>query len=159
MKIITRRAKSEDIDKITKLYFDTVTNVNSKDYSPEEIKVWSGSAHNNNERWERAVNEQYFIVAEMNKEIVGFGSIAENGYLDFMYVHKDHQRKGIALKLLNEIESKASEQKNKEIFAYVSITARPFFEKYGYEHAGYKIVTVKGVDFRDNLMIKKLLQL
>jgi len=151
-----REAKIDDVDDITQLYFGTVTNVNAKDYSPKEIEVWSGTAHNNNDRWERSVNEQYFLIAETDKEMVGFASIAPNGYLDFMYVHKDHQRKGIALKLLNEIESKAIEQKNKEIFAYVSITARPFFEKYGYEHAGYKIIKVKGVDFKDNLMIKKL---
>ncbi|MDZ4711055.1 MAG: GNAT family N-acetyltransferase [bacterium] len=151
-----REAKVDDVEDITQLYYGTVTNVNAKDYSPKEIEVWSGTAHNNNDRWERSVNEQYFLIAEIDKEMVGFSSIAPNGYLDFMYVHKDHQRKGIALMLLNEIESKAIEQKNKEIFAYVLITARPFFEKYGYEHVGYKIITVKGVDFKDNLMIKKL---
>ena len=33
------------------------------------------------------------IVAECGNEIVGFGDIDDTGYLDRLYVHKDHQGK------------------------------------------------------------------
>lgn len=56
------------------------------------------------------------------------------------------------------IEKKAIEQSNVEIWAYVSITANPFFEKNGYVFEGEKIITVQGVDFVDRIMKKKLKQ-
>ena len=43
-------------------------------------------------------------IAEIENELTGFSSIEKNGYLDYMYVHKDHQGKGIAKNLLEEIE-------------------------------------------------------
>lgn len=49
-----------------------------------------------------------------------------------MFTHKDHQRCGIAARLLHKIERKAKEQGNELIYSDVSITAKGFFEKYGY---------------------------
>lgn len=53
-------------------------------------------------------------------------------YLDFMYVHKDFQRQGIAEILLNALEAEAKRRDTKIITSDISKTARPFFEKKGY---------------------------
>ena len=153
--ITIRNAKLSDIDNIISLYQGTVRNVNVKDYSPEQIDVWAGGA-DNRQRWESAINEQYFVQAEIGGELAGFSSIAEDGYLDFMYVHKDFQRCGAATALLHEIERKAIEQNNKEIYSHVSKTAKGFFEKMGYEHIKDLNDPYKGVIFINALMVKKL---
>lgn len=149
-----REASFGDIDSIFSLYRETVRNINARDYSPEQIRVWSDGSGNNT-RLEKAIDEQYFIVAEIDGEIAGFSSIAKDGYLDFMYVHKDHQREGVALALLTEIESKALVQKNAEIYSHVSKTAKGFFEKMGYEHKEDLHDMYKGVLFINALMVKK----
>ena len=154
-KLKIREASESDCEEIGKLYFDTVTAINSKDYTKREIEVWAASGKKY-DIWKKKISEQYFLVAEIDGTIAGIGSIAKDGYLDYMYVHKDHQRKGIASALLKEIEQKANEQKNPEIWAYVSITANPFFEKNGYVFSGEKIITNQGVDFVDRIMKKKL---
>ncbi len=153
--LIIRQATESDSAEIGQLYYDTVRTINAKDYSDKEIEIWSelGKKH---EVWKRKISEQYFLVAVTDNKIVGIASIEENGYLDFMYVHKDYQRMGIAARLLEGIEKKAAEQNNEEIWAYVSITANPFFENNGYVYTGEKIITVQGVDFVDRIMKKKL---
>lgn len=154
-KINIKTADKKDIPEIITLYKETVINVNSKDYPPEHIKVWAEGAENI-ERWEKAIDEQYFILAYIENILAGFGSIAQDGYLDFLYVSKDHQRMGAAKTLLAEIERKAVEQKNKRIYSHVSKTAKGFFEKYGYACEKEIEDHYKGVIFINNLMVKNI---
>lgn len=150
-----RLAERGDISYITRLYGDTVRNVNSVDYSPDEIKVWAEGAENT-ERWQKAIAEQFFILAYIENSLAGFGSIAADGYLDFLYVSKDHQRMGVAKTILDEIEKKAAEQKNNRIYSHVSKTARGFFEKHGYICEREIEDPFKGVIFINALMVKNL---
>lgn len=172
-----RTAVFDDIPAIVEMYRATVYTVNAADYTPAQIKVWADGAVNY-PRWEKAINEQYFVLAEIrntplpsfqtvglkdslpsqggNIHLAGFSSIAKDGYLDFMYVSKDHQRRGVASTLLKEIERKALEQKNAEIYSHVSKTARGFFLKMGYEHKEDIHDLYKGELFINALMVKKL---
>ena len=155
-RILIRRAVENDLPAITDLFRKTIQTINSKDYTKEQVKVWSAGA-DNTKRWSESIEKQYFILAEIVSVVVGFGSITTDGYLDFMYVHKDYQRVGIARALLSEIEKKAVEQKNAEIFSHVSKTAKGFFEKMGY--VCREVVTdkaVNGVMFENNVMVKKI---
>jgi len=156
MDIRIRKALKSDCKEIGNMYFDTVNAINSKDYSKEKIDVWAASGKRY-DMWKKKISEQYFLVAETDNIITGISSIDKSGYLDFMYVHKDYQRMGIAQSLLNEIEKKAYEQKNSEIWAYVSLTADPFFKKNGYIFSGEIIITIKGIEFVDRIMKKKLI--
>ncbi len=171
-----RKAELKDIPAIIKMYQETVRNVNAKDYSHAQIEVWAEGAENK-ARWETAIIEQYFVLAEDNtplpsvktegftdplpsqegnKCLAGFASIAADGYLDFMYVSKDHQRKGIASMLLNETEHKAAEQNNEKIYSHVSKTAKGFFLKRGYKHIKDIEDPYRGELFINALMIKRL---
>jgi putative acetyltransferase len=128
---LTRQASPEDIPQIARLFYDTVTTINSRDYHAEQIQVWVARAQDW-ERWAARMNEQYFLVALHGEMITGICSLAQDGYLDMLYVHRDFQGQGVAGKLLTEIEKEAGRLAIREIYAEVSITARPFFEKRGY---------------------------
>lgn len=160
-KIVIRRAAPEDLAELRELYINTVTTINKKDYTNEQIQAWikpwyENSPTRDGRTFAQKIIEQYFIVAIIEDVIAGFGSIEDNGYLDFMYVHKDHQRKGVALTLLTELERYSNEQNLKEINAIVSHTAKGFFEKHGWEKIREEVVEVRGAVFTDNIMIKKL---
>ncbi len=128
-----RIAVEDDLEEIAILFFDTVTTINANDYNEEEIKLWSTR---DIVFWKRRFSEQYFIVAEEQdnnqKKITGFASLTDRGYIDFMYVHKDYQRRGVALKLLSSLETCAVDNGLREIQSHVSITAKPFFLKHGF---------------------------
>ena len=71
----------------------------------------------------------FSFVAVEDGKIIGFGDIDDDGYLDRLFVHKDHQRREAASALCRELENAASFVR---IPTHASITARPFFEKRGY---------------------------
>jgi putative acetyltransferase len=125
------RATKQDVGMITQLFRDTIQSVNSKDYPADEIEDWS-SWWTDYDKWQERIEEQYFIKAMIEDKIVGFSSIATDGYLDFMFTHKDYQRHGVAGNLIRKIERKAKEQGNDLIYSDVSITAKGFFERHGF---------------------------
>lgn len=160
-KLVIRRAVPEDLAALRELYINTVTTINKKDYTQEQIQAWikpwfENTPTRDGRTFAQKIIEQYFIVAIIDTTIAGFSSIEENGYLDFMYVHKDHQRKGVAKTLLYELEKYAKEKNIKEINAIVSHTAKGFFEKHGWKKIREEVVEVRGAVFTDNIMIKKL---
>ncbi len=155
IEIEIRTAVFDDIPNIVEMYRQTVFTVNAKDYTPAQIRVWADGAVNF-PRWEAAIKDQYFVLAVIQGKLAGFSSIAKDGYLDFMYVSKDYQRCGVATSLLNEIERKAGEQNNPEIYSHVSKTAKGFFLKMGYVHKEDISDLYKGELFINALMIKKL---
>lgn len=130
--LIIRIACISDIEEITQLFYDTIQYINSKDYPQDQIDDWA-SWHTDTEKWAGKLLQQYFIVAIFDNIVVGFSSLATDGYLDFMFVHKNYQNRGIAGKLLRVIEEKAIDQNNESVYSDVSITARPFFESHGYK--------------------------
>ena len=65
--------------------------------------------------------------------MAGKSSMHKHGFLQTMIVHKDWQGKGVATQLLYEVERIARQLGVAEITSEVSLTARPFFEKKGYE--------------------------
>lgn len=130
--IICRRATCADIPQMMKLFADTVLNVNTKDYTPEETADWAACG-DDVERWRSQVNHMFFIVAaDADGRIKGFAAMRDDGYLHFMFVHKDCQGQGIATRLLSLVESHARGLGVRLITSEVSITARPFFESRGY---------------------------
>jgi len=157
-----RRAVPEDLNELRQLYIDTVTNVNSKDYDENQIRAWikpwfePDTTTRDGRTFADKIIEQYFIAAVINNVIAGFASLEDNGYLDFMYVHKDFQRHGVAKKLLTELENYAYEKNIKEMNAIVSKTALGFFEKHGWIKIREDVVEIRGATFVDNIMIKKL---
>ena len=73
-----------------------------------------------------------------------------------MYVHKDHQGKGIASELLKYLVQIAFDHDLREIRAEVSITARPFFRSKGFEITKTFITRLGEVEFEDCEMTKFL---
>ncbi|MBN9302821.1 MAG: GNAT family N-acetyltransferase [Dysgonomonas sp. 37-18] len=126
-----RFATKKDIPAIKELFRSTILSVNLKDYIPKQVGCWAARGEDPSV-WEERINEQYFILAEENNTILGFAALKLSGYLNFMFVHKDYQGKGVASFLLKRIEEYARLKDISEITADVSITAQPFFSKKGY---------------------------
>ncbi|MBP3588278.1 MAG: GNAT family N-acetyltransferase, partial [Clostridia bacterium] len=81
--------------------------------------------------WEKSFLAHDTLVARMDGEIVGFADL-DVGYLYRLYVHKEHQRQGVATALAQALEGQAAAQGQVRMTTHASITARPFFEKRGY---------------------------
>ena len=152
--IAIKEATVDDVDEIINLFESTVKAVNKKDYSPEQIAIWTNTKDRN--IWTEKVENQTFYLAEKDHQIVGFSSIDDSGYIDFMYVHKDFQGHGIAKAMLTKIEKKAKELKLKKMYSSVSITAQPFFKSKGFVVYDKEHKELNGVSFTNALMQKVL---
>lgn len=126
-----REYRSSDLREIVELFYDTVHTVNAGDYTPEQLNAWADGSPDLAE-WGRTLLEHIAFVAEDGGGIVGFGDIDPSGYLDRLYVHKDCQRRGVAAALCDALEGAVNAER---IITHASITAKPFFEKRGYQVA------------------------
>ncbi len=154
-KISIRLAKLGDLTEMQEMFVDTISTICKDDYTPEQINVWTSSIENT-QRWTDKLNSQYFLVAELDNKIVGYASLENNDYFDFLYVHKDHQRKGIANKLYAEIEKEAIKRKATILNSDVSETARRFFEKKGFKTITPQTNRIKDVEIINYKMTKTL---
>ena len=123
-----REYEPADCSEIAALFYQTVHEVNKQDYTSEQINAWA-TGKVDLAAWNQSFLEHYTLVAVENGKIAGFGDIDETGYLDRLYVHKEHQREGIAAALCSRLE--AHVQGN--ILTHASITAKLFFQKRGYK--------------------------
>jgi len=151
-----RRYSPNDISEITELFYNTVHTINLRDYSFAEVDAWAPE-NIDKAAWNRRLSENFTVVAEQDGTIIGFASLAYKGYYDLLYVHRDCQGQGIATALTNVIESEAVSYGISELTADVSITAKPFFEKEGYEVIGKQSVERKGQLLTNYKMRKELI--
>ncbi len=123
-----RPYRPEDCREMAELFYQTVHTVNARDYAPAQLDVWAtGSV--DLQRWNTSFLAHDTLVAVEDGVIVGFADMDDTGYLDRLYVHKDHQGQGIATALCDLLENAAHVCR---MTTHASITARPFFEKRGY---------------------------
>jgi putative acetyltransferase len=154
-KISIRRVKHGDLNEMQKMFVDTISTICIDDYSPEQIDVWI-SLVENTQGWIDKLTSQYFLVAELNNKIVGYASLENNNYLDFLYVHKDYQRQGVADKLYSDIEKEAIYRNATVLSSDVSKTARNFFEKKSFKTIATQTKIIKGVEIINYKMTKTL---
>lgn len=151
--ISIRLSKYSDLGEIQRMFVETISAICKDDYSKEQINVWTSSVENT-QRWADKLTSQYFLIAELDNKIVGFASLENNSYLDFLYVHKDYQRQGIADRLYSEIEREAIKKKATIIHSDVSKTARPFFEKKGFVTTEAQTIKIQEVEIVNYKMTK-----
>lgn len=144
-----RSYRSADAEATAELFYHTVHRVNRKDYSPAQLDAWAPR-----ERdlilWDRSFQGHMGLVAVEGDSLLGFGDITPDGYLDRLFVHKDHQGKGIGTALCGCLEAMVQGP----VVAHVSLTARPFFAQRGYRLIRPQQVERQGV-FLPNYVMEK----
>lgn len=145
-----RLYRSADCKEMAELFYNTVHTVNARDYTAPQLDVWA-TGQVDLEQWDRSFLEHLTLVATENDRIVGFADMADDGYLDRLYVHADHQGQGIATALCNRLEQSVQGP----FTTHASITAKPFFEKRGYTVVKEQAVERQGVLLTNFVMVKK----
>lgn len=153
-----RKFHASDISQIVSLFYETVHSINKQDYSKEQLDAWAPKDEEiiKLKTWKESLGLNITYIAEIEGKIVGFSDMNQEGYLDRIYTHKDHQRQGIATALVNILESEARKLGLIEMGTEASITAKPFFEHHGYRISESQIVERRGVRLVNYKMIKQL---
>ncbi len=147
-----RKYRAEDCESLAELFYRTVHSVNARDYTEEQLNAWATGEVALDE-WNRSLSAHDTVVAVLDGEIVGFGDMDSSGYLDRLYVHKDHQRQGIASAICDALESAVGDGR---IVTHASITAKPFFLNRGYRVIREQEVVRRGVILKNYVMEKRI---
>lgn len=150
-----REYKNTDLHAVMDLFYVTVHEVNKNDYSEEQLDAIAPKDANEY-HWEKSLEKNHTIVVEEDDKLIAFGNIGKTGYLDRLYVHSDYLRKGIASKLVEELEEYAKKHGSHVINVTSSITSKAFFESKGYAVIEEQINERRGERLLRYLMEKKI---
>ena len=148
--MILKPYQSTDCKEIIQLFYETVHTINAKDYTKQQLDAWAGTKIDA-ENWDRSLSQHLCVVAWEKGKIVGFGDMDDTGYLDRLYVHKSYQHQGIASAICDYLESAVQ---SPHFTTHASITAKPFFEKRGYQVLTKQVVERAGVQMINYKMVK-----
>lgn len=149
--MILRSYTSADLDELLTLFYETVHTVNARDYTPTQLDAWAPCTPDR-ARWACTLQGHTSLVAVERGQIIGFGDMDDTGYLDRLYVHKDHQRQGVATALCDALEASVAAP----VFTtHASLTAVPFFTRQGYRVLHARQVECRGVTMTNFAMEKR----
>jgi putative acetyltransferase len=130
--MLIRDYQPEDARALTDIFYDSIHQVAVEHYTPEQAHAWA-PLPKDYDGWQQRLDGKPPFVAEIDGEIVGFITLESDGHIDWTYTHPGFQRRGIAGKLYQHLESVARDQGMARLYVEASYLARPFFEQRGFE--------------------------
>ncbi|QDU98206.1 GNAT family N-acetyltransferase [Lignipirellula cremea] len=168
MTLLLRKALPDEAEALWLLFYNTIHNVNRRDYSAEQTAAWA-PAEMDPAAWRRRIAgmDPYVCLdsaaangsSGQSPAIVGYAGMTatENaGYIDHFYVHHQWQGQGVGKLLYQQLEADAVRLQLSELTSDVSITARPFFESRGFQVVTPQQVERAGVILANFRMKKRL---
>jgi len=144
--IFTRDYRPEDVQALANIFYNTIHRINIQHYTEEQVDVWAPTTSLETEGWAKKFPRTKPIIATVGDEIVGFAEFEPNGHIDCFYCHHEWIGKGVGSALMKEILARAKNNHVHLIFAEVSITAKPFFEKWGFRIITQQTIIRNGVE-------------
>jgi putative acetyltransferase len=126
-----RRYQRGEESAVWKVYCAATRESIARDYHPDLIERWAPQDQDMGQWTDRLTRKNPFV-AVVDGQIVGMAEIEADGFIDYFYVHPQHQGRGIGKALLAALELEATKSGVRLIFADVSVTARSFFLARGF---------------------------
>jgi putative acetyltransferase len=148
-------ATSDDFEEAGEVFRRAIRELASRDYSPAQIAAWS--AHpDDKELWAAGMATRMNFLAVNAERILGFAQYEPPDHIGMSYVRPECARKGVGRALLGALEREAERRGVRELHTEASVTAKPFFAACGFEAVLPQIVRVRGVDFLNYRMRKRV---
>ena len=151
-----RAYRLEDAADTMAIFLAAVTETAAANYTPEQIQAWARPEEREISTWHAAMHARNSYVATVDGEPAGFSDVDPHGYIDMMFVDPRFLRLGVAMQLLTHVETHARAEGLTALTADVSITARPFFERYGFVVQAEQYPVMVGVQLTNYAMKKSL---
>ena len=147
-----RPYRPEDCPALAHLFYETVHTVCAADLHPRPARGLGARQRPRPAAWDASFQAHITLVAEIGGRLAGFGDLdPAAGYLDWLYVSRDFQRRGVASALCDALEQAS---RARPLTTHASRTARPFFEKRGYRVLHSQQVERRGQQLENFVMEK-----
>jgi putative acetyltransferase len=156
MDVSVREAVTGDATQIRDVHLASIAEFGRQSYTDKQVTAW---AHDRDpEEYPIDSGDTYFVVAEAEAEVVGFGwmkpaadeyfQTAVTGEITAIYVHPSVARSGVGSRLYTELETEAIRQRIDSLGLWASRNAVPFYEAQGYDR-----VTDHNYEYRDGVYL------
>ena len=155
MTTTVRHFRDVDSPELWAIYYAAVHEIASAHYTPEQLDAWAPPDFDSG-RWHQRVRDLSPFVAERDGVVVAYADLQPNGYIDHIFVSPAVARQGVGSLLMEAIHQSAAAKGLTLLFANVSLTARLFFERWGFAVDEANRLTVRGVSLDNFRMSKRL---
>ena len=145
-KMLIRPFHPDDVDALRAVFVSSVHGLTAGEYSAEQRAAWAPTDYDH-AAWAERMLAMQPLVGERDGRIVGYAGLLLSGYIDHFYVAAEAARCGIGSALMQRIHELAAERAMESLFSDVSLTARPFFERWSFTVERPQTVVVRGVEF------------
>lgn len=129
---MVRPYRAADAGPTLRIFERAVTVTARSRYTEEQVQAWLGAPMNLDD-WHRDRQAVETFVAEVDGRVAGFTDLAENGYVDRLFVDPQYGRRGVATGLLEHLARLARARGIPQLSTHASLVARPVFEAAGFE--------------------------
>ncbi|TMX31311.1 GNAT family N-acetyltransferase [Vibrio rotiferianus] len=150
-----RRFESGDEETLRTLFYYTVRKICINDYTDAQVSAWAPNIYVA-EDWNKKIALLNPFVVLLDGQVVGYADLQPDGYVDHFFCHWQHQGKGVGTALMQQLIAEGARNFNHRLYANVSLTAKPFFERHGFIVAKQQSVDIRGQTLTNFLMEKEL---
>ena len=138
---------------LKKLYFDSITSIDEKVYTPEQKRAWASQAWDN-KYFNISLNEGNGWLINEKEKIIAFASRYPNDRIALLYCKGDLQRKGYGTILLQKLEEEAIKEGITCLSTEASLISYKLFLKNNWEIIRKEKIIIKNIIFERYKMIK-----
>ena len=150
-----RRFESGDEETLGTLFYYTVRKICINDYTDAQVSAWAPNIYVA-EDWNKKIALLNPFIVLLDGQVVGYADLQPDGYVDHFFCHWQHQGKGVGTALMQQLIAEGARNFNHRLYANVSLTAKPFFERHGFIVAKQQSVNIRGQTLTNFLMEKDL---
>lgn len=152
-----REATPDDAPAMAMLYRRSVLALGARDYAPDQVHAWSEQGPDAARlRAKLADGRRCWIAEDDSGALQGFVDLEADGHVDFLYVDPAAAGRGVARRLLYEVERAARDAGLERLFVEASETARPVFGTRGWTVVSRRDLEIAGVPIHNWAMDLRL---
>jgi len=137
------------------VFHSAVHELASANYTREQVEAWSPEDFDRTIWLERMQTFRPFVVEDAGRPIA-YADLQPSGMIEHFFVSGPYARRGVGTLLMKRIHERAAELGLTELESHVSLTAQPFFAKFGFEIVRQQMPVRRGVALSNAVMKKRL---
>ena len=143
-----------DAERCAAIFRASIEGLAIEDYSAEQCAAWAARADDPD--FAKRLAGGLTLMALVDSEPAGFASLEGAEMIDMLYVDPDFARRGVATALLDALVRLAAARGAKAVTGEVSDTARPLFDRQGFQAQRRNLVQLGDEWLANTTMTKRL---
>ncbi len=143
-----------DAERCAAIFRSSVEELASEDYSADQCAAWAARADDS--AFAKRLAAALTLMALVDGEPAGFASLKGAETIDMLYVDPAFARRGVGAALIDALVRLATARGAKTLASEVSDTARPLFERQGFQAQRRNLVRLDDEWLANTTMTKRL---